>query len=78
MRASRQEEDGGRAGGQADVRVEEMSERQGGVTGLIKELGKWGSHEDSGGLACGVAAAMACQGRLRHVVKVRVKPRRKQ
>ena len=41
--SSGQEEDGGRAGGRADVRVEEMSGRQGGVTGLTEELCGWGS-----------------------------------
>ena len=61
-----------------DGRVEEVSGRQGRVTGLTEELGGWGSLGDSGGLACRVGAAMAYQGRLRHAFRVRVKPIPKQ
>ena len=44
-------------GERADGRVEEVSGRQGGVTGLTEELGGLGSLSDSGGLACRVGAA---------------------
>ena len=54
--------------------MKEMTGRQDGVTGLTEELGGWGSLGESGGLACRVAAAMECQGRLRHAVRVSVNP----
>ena len=52
------EEVGGRAGERANGRVEEMSGHQGGVTGPTKELGRLGSLEDSGGLACPIGATI--------------------
>ena len=72
--------DGGRAGGRADVRVEEMSGRQGVVTGLAEELCEWGNLGSWGQRRRGsrVPAAMTCQGRLRHTVRVRVKSHPKQ
>ena len=63
-----------RAGGRANRSVQ-MSGRQGHVihrtfdgTGGMESLG------DSGNLACRVAAATACRGRLCHDIRVRINP----
>ena len=67
-RASGQEEDGEQAGGWANRRVQEMSGRQGRVTGLTEKLGGCGSLGDSDGLRCRVAPSW----------NVRVDPSRRQ
>ena len=61
-----------------DGRVEEASGRQGGVTGLMEELGGLGSLGVSGCFACRAGTATASQGRLYDSVSVRIIPNLKQ
>ena len=61
-------------GRRADGRVEEASGRQGVATRLMEELGGLKCLGESGGLACWVGATTACQGWLRHGIRIRVIP----